>query len=291
MNWRRTLDEEIEALAFSPDSQYMVTAGEDAMLRLWNIENGTTLKEYAVDKPMDGIAWSHNGRTIAAGEEDSGNATLWRFGDDHSLEKIGNLHHGATVNSLVFTADDRHLVTAGDNGETIIWDLDNSSVLRELLRHEGPIKSVRLSPDGKYVATGGGEGDVKLWSFDSGELIHTMRHLGYVEAVEFTPDGRFLTTGGHDNYIRFWRVADFVSGLEPRAMLNVSNYGLAAQFKAYNTEYLYFHWNGELVSAHENGLVYLWLLNSDPTINRRVSRKLQERQRKAMEERLRQREN
>jgi hypothetical protein len=64
-------------------------------------------------------------------------------------------------------------------------------------------------------------------------------------------------------------------------MDNVGDYALAARFPAYPIEYIDTHRSGLVLTAQENGLISLYLLSSDPTINRRAHVELRKRQRAA----------
>ncbi len=283
VKWQKGVDLEVEGISFSPDSKYFASGGEDARGRVFETETGNLHKTLQQNLPIDAVAWSNNGDYIVAGEEwdgdDQGYVWIW---DSETYELIGKINHGGTVNSIYFTEDDGWMVTGGDNGKAKLWNTGDFKLIKTFGDHNKSIKSVRFSPDERTLATAGSEGDVKLWKVADTKLIKTLRHDALMEAVEFSPDGRYLLTGGIPQEIRIYRMADFFLDIPQRTMNASSYYGLVKVIPTGPVEYLHFHSNGLLATAHEDGLVRTWLLISDPTINDREHLKLKVRQKEKL---------
>ncbi len=72
-------DELVRSLALSPDGKWLVTAGRDGKLYVWEFATGRV--RAAMDQGVMGfqvVAFSPDGRTLATGGIDR-NVTLWDF--------------------------------------------------------------------------------------------------------------------------------------------------------------------------------------------------------------------
>jgi len=128
--------------------------------------------------------------------------------------------HTALIRNVEFTADERYLVSAGEDKTVRIWDLRNGSLVRALRGQVGPgfqgsLNALAVSPDGKLIATGGysgheaeGEcefcGDIRLFDFASGAVAAILNGQSQsVASLAFSSDGSLLVSG-HTNAAIIW---------------------------------------------------------------------------------------
>jgi WD40 repeat protein len=178
--WRIHLPQEVEKVAWTRDGTHVASVSEDFVLRLILASDGRIVKEVPHEQGIDSIRVSYDGKWLATGEEHTASASGARSGwirifSLPDLRLIKKLDHGATVNELDFTTDDRYLVSAGDNGIARLWRTADWSLVRDLKRassgeHAGFV-CARFSPDDRYVAVSGFGGDVYVWRIADGERI------------------------------------------------------------------------------------------------------------------------
>jgi hypothetical protein len=148
------------SVAFSPDSQYIVSGTSQGILR-WETATGIwQLTSGGQDKTIKSLAFSHDGKTIAGGGD--GFIYIWNAAD-------GELLHQATgvfgvVNSLDFSPDDSMLVSGTADNIVRFWNVTTASILKELPGHASQILGVCFSPDGEKIASGAGiEATIRIW--------------------------------------------------------------------------------------------------------------------------------
>ncbi len=126
----------------------------------------------------------------------------------HRLECAQPLkHHQGFVNHAEFSPDDRHVVTASDDGNATISLARNGAVLG-VLDHRGvPVTFAGFCPTGDRIATCCSDGSFRVWnartlaiiskaSLPSGPALH----------AAFTPDGESLVIVGAGGDVLAWDV-------------------------------------------------------------------------------------
>lgn len=286
--WRRPIPDEIERVGFSPDGRLIAVVSEDWMLRVLNAEDGALVHQFRHDAGIDGLAFSHDGRWLATGEEvtrgadgqSQGKLRLFAM-PEFKLAHIAD--HGATINSIDFRHDDAVVITAG-KGAVKAWrtrDLKQVGAFKTFPRPDTSVKwglvSTRFSPDGELVAGAGFGGDVYVWDAETGDLVRRFDHTGRkIEVVNWTPDGRYLLTAGYTNYIDIWRRSQIEDPDIGHDALPVAHRAWAASWM----EYMHFDPTGGLLTtAHQDGTVRLWLfISEDPTLQDRAHAEISARQ-------------
>ena len=68
---------QIRSVAFSPDSKFIASGGDDNTVKLWNVADKNYCKTcYAHTKPVWSVTFSPDGQTLASGSEDE-TIKLW----------------------------------------------------------------------------------------------------------------------------------------------------------------------------------------------------------------------
>ncbi|MEM7658406.1 MAG: WD40 repeat domain-containing protein, partial [Bacteroidota bacterium] len=139
-----------------------------------------------------------------------------------------------------------------------------------------------FSPDAKYVIAvgqaGKARGNVHLWEWESGKLVKQFNHTGKkVESISWHPNGQYIAHAGHDPYIYVYRLAEILA--YPNDNIPIAHQVWAGD----NAEYIDFNADGSfLASAHQNGLIKLWVwMGEDPILNKRRHSEVSKQQRDA----------
>ncbi len=99
------------------------------------------------------------------------------------------------------------LISSGEQGEAILWDLSQIHPLgRSIGRHPNFLTNIVFSPDGKLLASSDDEGVIALRDPANGQLLLPAWQADPygVEAMDFSPNGEILATAGVNDQIRLW---------------------------------------------------------------------------------------
>nr|WP_289782074.1 helix-turn-helix domain-containing protein [Streptomyces phaeoluteigriseus] len=154
----------VDALAFSPASGLLATAGVDGNVRLWDLAVGTSAAGplSGHEGPVRAIAFSPDGRRIASGGADE-TVRLW---DPVAASLTGRplIGHTGPVRCVAFSPDGQLVASAGDDATVRFWSPATGRPLGEpLTGHHGPVTGVSFAPKGGLLSTTGMDRTVRLW--------------------------------------------------------------------------------------------------------------------------------
>jgi RNA polymerase sigma factor (sigma-70 family) len=199
-------DEQVLAIAFSPDGKRLVTAGGrhtlPGQLMIWDVEKHKELVRIRGMRGIRGVAFSPDGKTIACGS--FGGAIQLR---DADTGKECTVLEGHTfgVNAVVYSADGNMLASAGLDHSVKLWDVHTATAKKTFVGHSEMVFSVALFRHGKTIVTGGQDRTAKIWDVETGKVKFDLTgHAGAVEAVAVSPDDKSVATASWDGTIKLW---------------------------------------------------------------------------------------
>ncbi|MEM6867169.1 MAG: TIR domain-containing protein [Cyanobacteria bacterium P01_C01_bin.121] len=207
--------ERVNAVAFSPHDQTVISAGDDGLIIRWHSQGeNPEILQSQLDS-ITALELSANGQKIAVAGND-GTVRLW----DEQKQELQTIQSSLnpevsadpfapsepyTVNSLSFSPDDQLIITGADDGRVRLWSRSNRDI-KAIQGGNGRDTSISFSPDGQVIASAGAGGTVELWNRQGQALstINSPQLGGRVYSVTFSPDGQVIASAGARGAVRLW---------------------------------------------------------------------------------------
>ena len=204
----------VRHLLFTPDGKQLISAGDDKVVRVWNLATGQTERiiRGEVGAGREGqvfsVALSPDGARLAVAgwitsPEHSGYHI--RLYDYRTGALLGLLvGHQDRVSSLAFSGDGHYLISGAHDRTAIIWNPTTREPLHVLKGHKAEILSVAFVP-GDRAVTGSYDGTLKLWRVsDGGEIATLTGHRGMIETIAVSPRDGSIASGSRVGELMLW---------------------------------------------------------------------------------------
>jgi serine/threonine protein kinase len=156
-------DNAVQGLAFTPDRRFLASASHDGTLRLWSLARGKphqagVLKGHT--GPVHAVAFAPDGCTFASGGLDQ-SVRLWKLGQG-DVRLLAVLEAHSQVVRHVLFPEPETVVSVGDRGQVLTWDVQSGQARREVQLPETMVSSLALTHDGRYLAAGKTDGSITV---------------------------------------------------------------------------------------------------------------------------------
>ena len=190
---------------FTPDGKQLLSAGDDHLLRLWDLKTGRELRRFVGHEGgVLAVAVSADGRLALSGSEDN-TLKVWDMATGKELRTFTG--HTDKIWSLALSPNGKTALSGSEDHSFRFWDVATGEQIGISEVYDGRVIAVAFSRDGKQ-ALACTHGTVRLWDVarhkEVGPTLGDPRTAMH-DAV-FTPDGKFVLTGG-DRGLKLWEVA------------------------------------------------------------------------------------
>jgi WD40 repeat protein len=206
----------VPAMGYTADGKHLVAwvpvlppPGQPTVtnVRMFDVTNGKATQTHTDrDRRVNSLALSLDTEIVALGAEDGSVRAVRR----DKGERIwgGDLRaHAGRLADLIFTPDKKTLLTASENGEVKVWDVEKvkgggqDEPAQKFKAHEGGFGSFAMSPKGDWFATTGADQTVKVWETATGKELRRWDVRQQVQSLASTPDGKKLAVANADGTI------------------------------------------------------------------------------------------
>jgi WD40 repeat protein len=138
----------VNSAVFFPDGQTLATAGNDGMLRVWDIRTRTLLETISAHAPVLSMAISPDGAILATGSVDN---TIRLWDTSNWLEKARLRGHTLDVRCVAFSADGEVLASGSKDCTVKLWDPTPRKDSNTLKGHERIVNGIAFSHNGRQL--------------------------------------------------------------------------------------------------------------------------------------------
>jgi len=237
----------VHSLTFIPGTGDFCSSSADGSVFRWNIRNKAKMPApvFESDEIIEVLTASADGQLLACGSNSAIIRILPVSGQGEMLELTG---HTDRIKSLVFTPDNNKLVSAGVDGQVILWDLEQKQP-KILVISDEAINSVDISVSGKYLVAGSENGILHMWNMEDNTRINSANtENGSIEIVRFR-DNINYAVGYHSGLLE---IRNAEEGIITRSMTAHSS-GITSI--CFNTSL------NQMATSSQGGFIRIWNYN------------------------------
>jgi WD40 repeat protein len=207
---------QIYAVLFDHDSNRVFTAGNDRVIRYWNVVSAQQFPGIfeGHSASIFGIALSPDGDQIISASQDL-SLRLWDVNTRKQLRRF--IGHGNYAFKAAFLPDGNQFISASWDTTLRLWDIETREYFDDFPGHEGTIYELTFDKAGERLLSASGDHTARLWDTPTHETIQifgtplnddpAVGHTDLVTNAAFSPDETQIVTTGYDNTVRLWDTA------------------------------------------------------------------------------------
>jgi len=205
----------VYAVAWAPEGQRIVSAGDGATVHVWDAATGQTLTLYQGHSGLlanvYAVAWSPDGKSIASACSSIGmDKTVhnWDPATGQTLSRY-NAHYGWVPNfsilSVAWSPDGTRVAATCGDKTLRIWSTATGRLSATYRFRSEWSSHIAWSPDSRYLASAHSDHTAQIWDTSAGTPIVIYHgHTESIRYVAWSPDGTYVATASNDRTVQIW---------------------------------------------------------------------------------------
>lgn len=206
---------QILALAVSSDGKILVSGGQDKLVRVWNAETLSHIKNFKGHRStVTGLAFQQGTYELFSCSSDR-TVKLWNLDEMVYVETLFGHHEEVTgVDCLMRERP----VSSGGNDRTVrLWKILEETQL-VFQGHKSAIDCIKLINE-EHILSGSQDGTIAVWNVQRKKPLVCVNHHNvhspstvvgelWVTAVAALPFTDLIASGSSDGYVRLWKCGE-----------------------------------------------------------------------------------
>ncbi|XP_031475928.1 uncharacterized protein LOC116247764 [Nymphaea colorata] len=217
----------IFTMKFSRDGKYLASAGEDGVVRVWQVvesERTSELDIFSSDSSCVYFTLDRSGELTPIDKDKGGKSNKKNLSTACAIipprifrlsEKPIHEFQGHTSGVLDLSWSQSKCLLSSSMDKTVrLWQLGSEKCVK-VFPHNNYVTSVQFNPaDEIYFISGSIDGKIRIWSTSSGQVVDWTDVRDIVTAVSYSPDGQAAVIGSLTGNCRFYDASDHQLQLE-----------------------------------------------------------------------------
>lgn len=202
----------VNAVTFSADNRFLVSAGYDRTIRLWDMAEKKPQGQIFAghEGPVTQVTLLRNNEFLLSSGEDK-YLRLWHRASQACIHQFAGQNN--FINGFALSLDERFVLTGGGSvfgnpdNSLRYWDIASGKCIRTLEGHDSWISAVCLTPDGQSAYSASHDKTIKHWNLNTGQCLKTFtEHQALVTCLALSADGSYLLSGSKDTTVKLWQL-------------------------------------------------------------------------------------
>ena len=144
------------------------------------------------------VSFSHFSELIAIGDE-NGLIQLWNTNSWTPVSFLSS--HDKGIIKLLFSDDDKQLLSLSADETIKIWDVDTKTVIHEFSERTEYVTDMVFTPDNHYLIMVSKNKKIQFWDLKTKEFVKTIQLPTQISSIIVTPDSKTMIVGGSDHRV------------------------------------------------------------------------------------------